>query len=98
MGFVQIIEMRTDRFDEVEALHEAWLAETEGIRTSTTETVARDRERPDHYFVIVEFPSYEVARTNNDLPATQRFAKEVEALLDGPPTFYDLDVVRFDRT
>jgi quinol monooxygenase YgiN len=98
MGYVQIIELQTSRYDELEALHETWLAETEGVRTTVSETVTRDRTRPDRYVLIVEFPSYEAAQANNDLPATARFAEGLGALLDAPPTFHDLDVVRVDRT
>ncbi|HWJ62556.1 MAG TPA: hypothetical protein VNS19_11355 [Acidimicrobiales bacterium] len=98
MGFVQIIELQTSRFDEIEALHEAWLADTEGTRTTVSETVVRDREKPGRYLVIVEFPSYDAAQTNNDLPATSRFAEQLGPLLDAPPTFHNLDLVRVDRT
>jgi hypothetical protein len=34
---------------------------------------------------------------NSNLPVTQEFAKRMMALCDGPPTFYNLDVVE-DRT
>jgi quinol monooxygenase YgiN len=98
MGFVQIIEMQTSRFDEIEALHETWLADTEGSRTTNGEMVVRDRDQPGRYLVIVEFPSYEAAQANNDLPATGRFAEQLGPLLDGPPTFHNLDLVRDDRT
>ena len=98
MGYVQIIELRTTRFDEVDALHERWLEETEGTRTTISETVARDRNDPDRHLIIVEFPSYEAAQANNDLPATGRFAEALGPLLDAPPVFHDLDVVRGDRT
>ena len=70
MGFVQIIEVTTSRYDELEALHEQWLADTEGVRTVTAERVCRDRDRPDTYLVIVEFPSHEAALANNELAAT----------------------------
>src|SRR4051812_9561680 len=96
MEFVQIIEMQTKRFDEIERLHEAWRAETEGIRTAASELVVKDRDRPDTYQVIVRFPSYEAAMENDALPATQKFAKEVGELLEGPPVFRNLDLVRFD--
>jgi quinol monooxygenase YgiN len=98
MGYVQIIELQTSRFAELEALHETWLAETEGVRTTLGETVARDRNRPGRYVLIVEFPSFEAAQVNNDLPATARFAEGLGPLLDEPPIFHDLDVVRVDRT
>ena len=46
MGYVQIIELQTTRFEEVEALHEAWLADTVGTRTTTSETILADRDHP----------------------------------------------------
>jgi quinol monooxygenase YgiN len=96
MGFVQIIEITTSRFDEIEALHEAWLADTEGERTTLSETICRDRDRPDTYLVIVEFPSHEAAMRNNELPATEKIAAGMAELADQPPTFRDLDLVRHD--
>src|SRR4051794_11010087 len=98
MGFVQIIELQTSRFEEVEALHEAWLAETEGVRTTTSETVLADRDHPGRYLVIVEFPDDAAAAANNELEATGRFAERLSALLDEPPTFHNMDLVRIDRT
>ena len=98
MGYVQIIELQSSRFEEIEALHEAWLAETEGQRTTIRELVVKDRNRAGRYLVIVEFASYEDAQVNNDLPATGRFAAALEGLLDAPPVFHDLDLVRDDRT
>jgi len=98
MGYVQIIELQTSRFEEVDALHEAWLAETEGQRTTIGEMVVKDRDVPGRYLVIVEFPDEAAAQVNNDLPATGRFAEGLGALLDGPPTFHNMDLVRYDRT
>jgi quinol monooxygenase YgiN len=97
-GYVQIIELRTRRFAEVEALHERWLAETEGERTTISETLVQDRDQPGRYLVIVEFASPEDAQTNNDLPATARFAEDLGPLLEAPPAFQNLDLVRVDRT
>jgi hypothetical protein len=34
---------------------------------------------------------------NSDLPETQRFSQEMMKFADGPPTFYDLDVLE-DRS
>jgi quinol monooxygenase YgiN len=96
MGYVQIIEFKTSRFDEVEALHEKWLAETAGERTTLSEHICRDRDQPDTYVLIVEFPSYEDAMKNNDLPATARIAEGMAALADAPLTFRNLDVIRVD--
>ncbi len=96
MGFIQIIEISTSRFDELEALHEQWLRETEGKRTVVAERICRDRDDPDRYLMVVEFPSYEAAMENNGLDATTRIAEGMTALADEPPTFRNLDLVRAD--
>jgi quinol monooxygenase YgiN len=96
MGYVQIIEFKTTRFGEFEALHEKWLAETAGERTTLSEHICRDRDEPDTYVLIVEFPSYEEAMKNNDLPATARIAEGMAALADAPLTFRNLDLIRVD--
>lgn len=98
MGFVQIIELQTGRFDEVEALHEAWLADTAGTRTTTSETILADRDHPGRYLVVVEFPDEAAAARNDALAATGRFAEQLRGLLDEPPVFRNLDLVRIDRT
>jgi hypothetical protein len=94
MKFVQVIEYTTSRYDEVEKLMDEWVAATEGKRTPTHEISGRDRDRPNTYVQIVEFPSYEDAMRNNDLPETNDFAERIQALCDGPATFRNLDVVR----
>ena len=43
---------------------------------------------------VVEFPSYEAAMKNNDLPETQALSAEMMKLADGPPTFYNLNIER----
>jgi hypothetical protein len=45
----------------------------------------------------VFFDSYESAMENSNLPVTQEFAQRMMALSDGPPSFFNLDVVE-DRT
>ena len=96
MSFVQIIKMSTSKFDEVEAAHEDWLKETEGQRTVSRELVCQNRDKSGEYWIIVEFPSYEDATRNNDLPATARIAERMMALSDGQPEFMNLDVIRQD--
>jgi quinol monooxygenase YgiN len=96
MGFVQIIEIKTSRIDDLEALHEQWLADTEGVRTVASERICHDRDNPDTYLLIVEFPSHEAAMANNDLPATKRIAEGIASLADEPPIFRNLDLVRSD--
>ena len=95
-SYLQIIEVHTDRFDDLEDLHDRWLAETVGERTVLQEWVCRDRDRDDTYVVIVEFPSADAAQVNNDLPATGRIAEGMAKLAKGEPVFRNLDLVRHD--
>jgi quinol monooxygenase YgiN len=92
MPFVQIIEGRTSKFDEIMKIEEEWRKATEGKRTLLNSVVGRDRNDPDHFMVLAYFESYESAMANSNLPETGEFAAKQMALLDGPPTFYDLDV------
>ena len=96
MGFIQVLEFKTSKFDEFEKLHEQWMADTEGKRTVVSEHICRDRDNPNTYVVIVEFASYEEALKNNDLPATATIAVSMAALADEPPTFRNLDLIRVD--
>ncbi|MFF5884642.1 ester cyclase [Streptomyces sp. SID9913] len=94
MTFVQLIDCRTNRFDEMNRLMDQWVEQTRGKRTATHAVVAKDRSDTAHVVEIVEFPSYEEAMRNSQLPETDRIFREMVALCDGTPTFTDLDVVR----
>ncbi|GAA2308686.1 hypothetical protein AB0C84_23390 [Actinomadura sp. NPDC048955] len=97
MGFVQIIDYRTDRQNELEGLFDEWAKASEGKRTATHELHTKDRQDASHYVDIVEFPSYEEAMRNSDLPETRRIAGEMEALCTDGPRFLNLEVVRDDQ-
>ena len=77
-GFVQIIEMKTSRYDEVDKLTDEWRAQTQGRRATGRAMVTKDRDKPNTYVVVVEFPSYEAAMKNNDLPETAQFAEKMK--------------------
>jgi hypothetical protein len=96
MAFVQVIEMTTTRVAEIEELMGQWLAATEGRRSAQRSLLTKDRERPDTYVQVVEFPSYEEAMANSALPETAAFAQKLSALCVSGPTFRNLDVVRAD--
>lgn len=93
MAFVQIIEVRTKKYQELQALGDEFFAATEGKRTVQRSYVTRDRNDPDRYLIVVFFESYESAMENSNLPETAAFAEKQMPLLEGPPTFYDLDVI-----
>jgi hypothetical protein len=92
MPFIQVIEITTTRPDEVEALVSEWRVKTEGRRTAQRGTSTQDREQPNTYVQIVEFPSYEDAMANSDLPETATFAERLGQLCEGPMLFRNLDV------
>ena len=93
-GFVQIIQYKTSKFDEMQKLIDKFREDTAGKRTNTRGMSCRDRDNAGTFMNIVEFPSYEAAMKNNDLPETAALAQEMQKLTDGPPTFYNLDIER----
>ena len=93
MEFVQIIECRTKRVEELTALEEEWRNATEGKRTLRRAVLTRDRNDPDRYLIFAFFDSYESAMKNSNLPETGEFGKKQAALLDAPMTFTDLDII-----
>jgi hypothetical protein len=92
--FIQIIEFTTSRANELDAMLDEWLEKTQGKRTATRGVEARDRDRPNTYVQIIEFPSFEDAMANSELPETAEVAARLAELCDGPPTFRNLDVAR----
>jgi hypothetical protein len=98
MQFVQLIEFQTSRIDEFNALVDEWIKESEGWRAPTRALQTKDRDRPNTYMQIVEFPSYDEAMKNSDRPETAAFAERLAALCDGPPAFRNLDVEREELT
>jgi quinol monooxygenase YgiN len=97
MRFIQILEFDTTRIHEVEALMDTWVAKSEGRRKVERSGVTVDRDQPQTYVQIVEFPSYEAAMENSALPETAEFAKKLADLCEGPPRFRNLDLVRIDE-
>lgn len=97
MTFVQVIDCKTSRTDELNRLMDAWVDATQGKRTATHSIVGQDRADATHVVEIVEFPSYEEAQKNSHLPETDRIFREMVALCDGEPSFTDLDVMRDEQ-
>ncbi|MGW0395904.1 ester cyclase [Streptomyces sp. NPDC003042] len=94
MTFVQIIDYRTRRQDDLNQLLDRYVSQSQGKRTVTHSIVGKDREAEDHYVELVEFPSHEEAMKNSHLPETDRMFQEMVSLCEGMPTFTNLDVVR----
>ena len=97
MPFIQIIEYKTSRIDELNAALDGWLEATQGRRAATRGVQTKDRDASNIYLQIVEFPSYEQAMANSNLPETGEFAAKLASLCDGPPSFRNLDVLREEQ-
>jgi len=94
MSFIQIIEYETDRPEELWALGEARSKEMGDPPPGFRLVVTRDRDRPNRYVTIVEFPSYEAAMENSQRPETDEMARQMAALCTGEPRYQNLDVQR----
>ena len=94
MAFIQIIEFRTDKLDEMRKLDDEWKerAKSEGA-TARRGILCADRDDQGRYFQVVFFDSFEDAEKNSNLAVTQEFAGKMMALGQGEPTFHNLDVV-----
>ncbi|MGP3971657.1 ester cyclase [Streptomyces sp. 6N223] len=97
MSFIQVIDCKTSRVEELNRLMDDWVSITQGKRTATHSIVGKDRADPTHVLEIVEFPSYEEAMRNSKLPETDRIYQEMVALCDAPPQFTDLEVIRDEQ-
>lgn len=98
MAFIQVIDFESERGEELQRVMDEWREATEGRRSTATTITCQDRERPDHYVTIVEFPSYEQAMENSNLPETQDFSARMAALCKGEPRFVNLDEIRRDKS
>jgi quinol monooxygenase YgiN len=96
MAFIQVIEFSTNRLDEVESLMDEWIDRTEGQRSAHRSVLTVDRDQSGTYVQIVEFPSYQAAMENSNLPITSEFAERLSKLCQGPAKFRNLDVRRTD--
>ena len=93
MGFVQIMVYSTSKPAEMQAIADEWEKATNGKRTVVRRVLCEDRDNWGRYFNVVFFDSYEEAMENSALPETEALSTKMRALADGPPTFYNLDVV-----
>lgn len=95
--FVQLIEYRTTQPDAVDELLSRWIAESGGQRTATRTRVGRDHHDAQHFVEILEFPSYDEAMHNSQLPVTHGIHEQFILLCTEPPRFVDLDIVREEQ-
>ncbi len=95
-GFVQIVEWRTSRLDEIQKFMDEW-REQHPEMGPTRVLAGADRDNTGTYMTVVEFDSYETAMENSADATKSEFAERMQEMCDGPPTFRNLDVVRDDH-
>ena len=89
--FIQVIQAKSSRRDEVRALTDEWgeLPNEGSGFLGGTYGITDDGD----FIGVVRFESKERAMTNSARPETDAMAKRMAELMDGPPTFYDCDDV-----
>ncbi len=97
MTFIQLVDFETTQHDEAERLMDQWLQATEGKRTTVGMVECQDRENPNHYVEIVEFPDYDTAMRNSKLPETQQIAERMSRLGSRPTRYTNLEVIRREQ-
>ena len=93
MAFVQIIEFRTDKLDQIRSGGEDYEKDLAGKHKVRRRVVAEDRDHPGRYFLMAFFDSYEDAMQNSAMPETDALSKKLAALVDGPPSFSNLNII-----
>jgi hypothetical protein len=92
VAFVQIIQYRTSKIDEMRKIGDEW-QQAASSGTARRVLVGADRDNQGQYFTLAFFDSYDSAMENSNNPTTQEYSQRMMSLADGPPTFYDLDVL-----
>jgi hypothetical protein len=89
--FIQVIQAKTSKRDEVRALTDEWgeLPNEGSGFLGGTYGVTDDGD----FFGVVRFESKEKAMANSERPETDAMAKRMGELMDGPPQFHDCDDV-----
>jgi hypothetical protein len=94
MPYIQLVEFDTRQpVDDVKRAMDSWLDATSGKRALRMAVVAAERDRPNHYWELLEFASEAEATRTAELPETKAALEKWTGLLDGEPTFHNLDVV-----
>jgi quinol monooxygenase YgiN len=94
MRYIQLVEFHSGHpTGEVRQALDEWLAATRGKRTLETAIVAVEHEQPNHYWELLEYPSEAEAAAATDLPETKTAYERWMSLVDGEPTFHNLEVV-----
>ncbi len=90
--FIQVIQGRCTRQDELQALARGWRTEV-GTEAPGYLGGTFGFTDDDQFIGVVRFDSREAAMANSERPEQGAWAEKMAALLDGPPEFHDCDDV-----
>ena len=90
--FIQIIQGKCTRQDELRAMAERWVAEV-GPGASGWLGGTYGFTDDDKFIGVVRFESKEAAMANSNRPEQTAWAEQMMALMDGPVEFHDCDDV-----
>jgi hypothetical protein len=93
MAFAHIIEFRTDKLDQIRSGGEDYEKDLAGKHKVRRRVVAEDQDHPGRYFLMAFCDSYEDAMQNSAPPETDALSKKMAALVDGPPSFFNLNIL-----
>jgi len=91
--FIQVIQGKSSKREEVRQLSDSWVSENGGGAPGWLGGTYGFTDNDD-FFAVVRFESREKATENSQRPETDEFAGRMAALCDGPPSFYNLDIVQ----
>ena len=89
--FIQVIQAKSDRHDEVRALMHEWAEMPDDGSGFLGATYGFTDD--DDFLGVIRFESKEKAMANSARPETDAMAKRMAELMDAPPTFYDCNDV-----
>jgi hypothetical protein len=90
--FIQAIQGKCSRREEVRRLSDSWVSENGGASPGWLGGTYGFTD-DDDFFAVVRFESREQAMENSQRPETDEFAKKMGELMDGEPSFFDSDQV-----
>lgn len=92
MAYVQIIEFVTREPEQMKAMSDKYLADTEGRNKIKRSVIYHDRAESRRYISIMEFENREDAFENGNMPETEDWAEALGELSEVPLTFRTLEL------
>jgi len=92
VSYVQIIEFVTREPEQMKALSDKYLVDSEGKNKVKRSMIYHDRAESRRYLAVVEFENREDAMENDNLPETEDFAEALAELSEVPLSYRTLEL------